>query len=118
MPITSQSITYKLDMSTIGNRVVIPVAQFSMLSLQLEGTGVAWSAGVITMKRGNNGLAEFATWEAGAVTFAATGFYPATGVYNVAGFSHVSLEVTTIEAALTVIIHSYANDSLAFTKAL
>lgn len=118
MSITYSLFAHKIDLSDLGNKVVIPVSYFTSMTIQIEPNGGSRSSGVLTMKRGNNVAGEFQTWEGGAVTFTATGFYPSTEVYNVAGIGFVSLEVTTAESGVGWLVTVYLNDSLSLTKAL
>lgn len=110
MPIASQTIPLKLDCTSLGTRVVFPVKVFTRATLQVIGTGSAWSTAVLAVRRSNNQEGDFAELSS-AVTLTSTGFYPASGAYDVSAVSFLSVEVTAVQANFAVLITCHADDS-------
>lgn len=118
MPVEHETITSRLDCSSLGKRVVFPVAKWTSAMIQIEPVGTTVSTAVLTLKRGLNPGGDFYTWAGGAVTLSAAGIYPTTKIYNVCGFSHIALEVTTAQADLEFVITVHLNDATIQSVAL
>lgn len=118
MPITHRTTTHRLDCTTLGTFVLIPVAEFTSMMLQLDPVGTTVSTAVLTLERGLNPASDFFAWAGTPITISAAGISPTTKVHNVAGFSFVRLRVSTAQADLSFIITCHVNDSLLQTIAL
>lgn len=108
--IASQNLTYRLDCTSLGTRVVFPVKAYTRATLQIVGTGSAWSTAAIAVRRGNNPEGDFAELST-AVSLTGTGFYPASGAYDVSAVSYLSVEVTAAQANFAVLVTCHADDS-------